>query len=98
MIVDSPDSSFWQAVYGCAQEWAKKNDAILELQESSNDNDYTKLDYMNMSIASSVDGIILQYNGEQGWKQRSTKRFRREFLLSLSWETQFTVNARASSV
>lgn len=66
MIVDSPDSSFWQAVYSCAQEWAKKNDAILELQESSNDNDYTKLDYMNMSIASSVDGIILQYNGEQG--------------------------------
>ena len=66
MIVDSPDSSFWQAVYSCAQEWAKKNDAILELQESSNDNNYTKLDYMNMSIASSADGIILQYNGEQG--------------------------------
>lgn len=66
MIVDSPDSSFWQAVYDTAQEWAKKNDAILELQEGGSDNNYTKLDYMNMSIASSADGIILQYNGEQG--------------------------------
>lgn len=30
MIVDSPDSSFWQAVYDTAQEWAKKNDAVLD--------------------------------------------------------------------
>ena len=66
MIVDSPDSSFWQAVYGCAQEWAQKNDAILELKGSGKENDYTKLDYMNMSIASNADGIILQYSGEQG--------------------------------
>lgn len=66
MIVDSPDSSFWQAVYGCAQDWAQKNDAILELKGSGKENDYTKLDYMNMSIASNADGIILQYNGEQG--------------------------------
>lgn len=66
MIVDSPDSSFWQAVYNCAQEWAQKNDAILELKGSGRDNDYDKLDYMDMSIASSADGIILQYSGEQG--------------------------------
>ena len=66
MIVDSPNSSFWQAVYGCAQDWAQKNDAILELKGSGKENDYTKLDYMNMSIASNADGIILQYSGEQG--------------------------------
>ena len=66
MIVDSPDSSFWLAVYGCAQDWAQKNDAILELKGSGKENDYTKLDYMNMSIASNADGIILQYSGEQG--------------------------------
>lgn len=66
MIVDSPDSSFWQAVYGCAQDCAQKNDAILELKGSGKENDYTKLDYMNMSIASNADGIILQYSGEQG--------------------------------
>lgn len=66
MIVDSPESFFWQAFYGCAQDWAQKNDAILELKGSGKENDYTKLDYMNMSIASNADGIILQYSGEQG--------------------------------
>lgn len=66
MIVDSPESSFWQTVYDCAQECAQKNDAILELKGSGKENDYTKLDYMNMSIASNADGIILQYSGEQG--------------------------------
>lgn len=66
MIVDVPDSPFWQAVYNCAQEWAQKNDAILELRGSEEESDYDKLDYMNMSIASNADGIILQYSGEQG--------------------------------
>lgn len=66
MIVDSPDSSFWQAVYNRAQEWTQKNDAILELKGSGRDNEYDKLAYMDMSIASSADGIILQYSGEQG--------------------------------
>ena len=32
MIVDNPESSFWQVAYNCAQEWAQKNDAILELK------------------------------------------------------------------
>ena len=77
MIVDSPDSSFWQAVYGCAQEWAKKNDAILELRGSGRESDYSKLDYMNMSIASSVDGIILQYNGEQGLEAKINEAVQR---------------------
>ena len=34
MIVDSPNSSFWQAVYDCAQEWAQKNDAILNFRKA----------------------------------------------------------------
>lgn len=66
MIVDSPNSSFWQAVYDCAQEYAQKSDGILELRGSGKESDYSKLDYMNMSIASNSDGIILQYSGEQG--------------------------------
>ena len=32
MIVDNPESSFWQVAYNCTQEWAQKNDAILELK------------------------------------------------------------------
>lgn len=70
MIVDSPESSFWQAVYNCAQEWAQKNNEILELRGSGKENDYNKLDYMNMSIASNSDGIILQYSGEQGLESK----------------------------
>lgn len=66
MIVDSPDSSFWQAVYTSAQKWAEKNDALLELKGSGKKTEYDKLDYMNMSIASRTDGIILQYSGETG--------------------------------
>ena len=65
MIVDSPNSSFWQAVYDCAQEYAQKSDGILELRGSGKESDYSKLDYMNMSIASNSDGIILHYSGEQ---------------------------------
>ena len=70
MIVDVPDSPFWQAVYKCAQECAQKNDAILELRGSEEESDYDKLDYMNMSIASNADGIILQYSGEQGLEEK----------------------------
>lgn len=66
MIVDSPDSSFWQAVYVSAQKWAEKNDALLELKGSGKKTGYDKLDHMNMSIASRADGIILQYSGESG--------------------------------
>lgn len=66
MIVDSPDSSFWQAVYASAQKWAEKNDALLELKDSGKKTEHDKLDHMNMSIASHADGIILQYSGEDG--------------------------------
>ena len=48
----------------------KKNDAILELRGSGRESDYSKLDYMNMSIASNSDGIILQYSGEQGLEEK----------------------------
>ena len=70
MIVDGPDSPFWQAVYNCAQEWAQQNDAILELKGSGKESSYNKLDYMNMSIASNANGIILQYSGEQGLESK----------------------------
>ena len=70
MIVDNPESSFWQVAYNCTQEWAQKNDAILELKGNGKESDYDKLDYMNMSIASNADGIILQYSGEQGLESK----------------------------
>lgn len=38
----------------------------MELKGSGKKTDHDKLDYMNMSIASRTDGIILQYSGETG--------------------------------
>ena len=65
MIVDSPDSQFWQAVYTSAKKTAADNNVLLEIMGTDRSAAYDKLDYMNMSIASKVDGIILQYNGEK---------------------------------
>lgn len=69
MIVDSPDSQFWQAVYTSAKKTAADNNVLLEIMGTDRSAAYDKLDYMNMSIASKVDGIILQYNGENGLEQ-----------------------------
>ena len=61
MIVDSPDSQFWQAVYDSAKKKAAQNNVLLEIMGPDRETSYDKLDYMNMSIASNADGIILQY-------------------------------------
>ena len=66
MIVDSPDSQFWQAVYDSAKKKAAPNNVLIEIMGPDRETSYDKLDYMNMSIASNSDGIILQYSGEQG--------------------------------
>lgn len=66
LIVDSPDSQFWQAVYASARKTAAQNDVLLEIMGPDRGTSYDKLDYMNMSIAAKSDGIILQYNGESG--------------------------------
>ncbi len=69
MIVDSPDSQFWQAVYDSAKKKAASNNVLLEIMGSDRETSYNKLDYMNMSIAAKADGIILQYNGEAGLEE-----------------------------
>ena len=70
LIVDSPDSQFWQAVYASARKTAAQNDVLLEIMGPDRGTSYDKLDYMNMSIASNSDGIILQYSGEQGLEEK----------------------------
>lgn len=69
LIVDSPDSQFWQAVYESAKKTAAQNDVLLEIMGPDRGTSYDKLDYMNMSIAARADGIILQYNGESGLEE-----------------------------
>lgn len=70
MIVDSPNSDFWQAVYDSARQTADEHNVLLELKGTNWDADYDKIDFMNMSIAARVDGIILEYNGEAGLEEK----------------------------
>lgn len=70
MIVDSPESPFWQEVLKSAGKTAAENDVLLEMKGTDRDTSYTKLDYMNMSIAAKADGIILQYSGETGLEEK----------------------------
>ena len=66
MIVDSRNSSFWRAVYNHARQEAAEEDALLTLNQTGWNSRYDKLDYIDMYIAAKVDGIILEYNGEEG--------------------------------
>lgn len=70
MIVDKRNLTFWNAVYENAREEALKNDAILEIKGIESADDFSKSDYMDMSIAAQVDGIILEYNGESGLQEK----------------------------
>lgn len=65
MIVDSRNTTFWQSVYEKARLEAMEHGAVLELKGADWGQDYDKADFMDMSIASQVDGIILEYNGEK---------------------------------
>lgn len=70
MIVDSRNRTFWEAVYENARKEALAHDAVLELKGSESAADYSKADYMDMSIAAKADGIILEYNGEEGLQEK----------------------------
>ena len=70
MIVDSRNLTFWKDVYDNAREEALKHGAVLEIKGLENGEDYDKADYMDMSIAAQVDGIILEYNGEDGIQEK----------------------------
>lgn len=70
MIVDSRNLTFWNAVYENTREKALQHDAILEMKGIESAEDYSKADYMDMCIAAQVDGIILEYNGEEGLQEK----------------------------
>ncbi len=63
LIVENTDSLFWQSVYASAVERAAEKDAYLELMGTTISQGYTMEDMMRMSIAESVDGILLEYTG-----------------------------------
>lgn len=65
MIPGDADSVLWQEIYTSAEQQAKESNVYLELMDSDATAEYTAEDYMRISIASKVDGIIMQPNGSE---------------------------------
>ncbi|MDO5540513.1 MAG: substrate-binding domain-containing protein [Eubacteriales bacterium] len=69
MIAEDAASTLWQEIYKSAAQEAEDSDVYLELVDSDAMAEYTLEDFLRISIASKVDGIIMQPNGsEQGRK------------------------------
>ncbi|MEY8354057.1 substrate-binding domain-containing protein [Lachnospiraceae bacterium 54-53] len=64
MVVDNLDSQFWNDVYESVREEAALHGAYVELKGKSQSSEYTTVDFMDMSIAARVDGILLEFTGE----------------------------------
>ncbi len=77
MIVSSPQSTFWQDVYKSGKETAEADNVLLELRGEDWETGYDKIDFMNMSIAGNVDGIILEYNGEEGLEEKISQAMKK---------------------
>lgn len=70
LIVDSPDSQFWQAVYASARKTAAQNDVLLEIMGPDRGTSYDKLDYMNMSIVRPRQtGSFCSTTGNPVWRK-----------------------------
>lgn len=63
LIADDTGTSLWTKVYESAQQEAMGTGAYLELLDTNVMNDYTAEDYLRISIASKVDGIIMRPGG-----------------------------------
>lgn len=63
MIADDTSSLLWQDVYQNAREAAAQSNAFLELSGDWDEEEYSLTDYVNIAVASKVDGIILKPDG-----------------------------------
>lgn len=70
MIINNLDSQFWNDVYESVREEAALHDAYVELKGKNQSSEYTTVDFMDMSIAAKVDGILLEYTGEAYLEER----------------------------
>lgn len=73
LIVGSGKNEFWQAAYASASKAAGEHDAYVEFHASDMETGYDEIDYMEMGIAAGVDGIILEFNGEETLKEEINK-------------------------
>ena len=65
MIVGNTESQFWKDTYTCVREEAAAQNAYVELKGTSQSSSYTMTDFMDMSIAAKVDGILLECTAEE---------------------------------
>lgn len=63
MIADDTDSLLWQDIYANAKAEAVEQNAYLELLGAWDSGRYSTADYMNIAVASKVDGIIVKPDG-----------------------------------
>lgn len=65
MISDEADDPFWDSVYQSALEKGKEQDVYVEKLGSNLSITYSLYDLMEIAIASKVDGIIIEPNGDE---------------------------------
>ncbi|MDD5805367.1 substrate-binding domain-containing protein [Blautia sp. HCP3S3_H10_1] len=63
MISGEENTLMWDSIYKSASAAAKDADAYVEQITLGHDSGYTKADYLQIGIASKVDGIILEADG-----------------------------------
>lgn len=63
LIADDVSTGLWREVYEVAQREAQSSGSYLELLGADDVEEYTTQDYLRISIASKVDGIIMQPDG-----------------------------------
>lgn len=65
MISSADNTLMWDSIYESASEAAKEQDVYVELVTTGQGIDYNLEDYLQIGIASQVDGIILEADGSE---------------------------------
>lgn len=69
MIAEDTRSSLWKEIYKSAAREAEESNVYLELMNSDGMQEYSLEDSLRISIASKVDGIIMQPNGSAAGRE-----------------------------
>lgn len=73
MIPENTESTLWQDIYSAASEEAVKQNAYLEFLGDWDAGEYALKDYLEIAIASKVDGIIIEPNGTASMRAQIDK-------------------------
>lgn len=65
IISEEEDAAFWKAIYQGAKQEGEKQNTFVEAMGKNLSISYSLQDLMKIAIASQVDGIILEPNGEE---------------------------------